>query len=125
MNLQNIKKIAASIGFAMMIMIGVGMINNTQAQCVRRPVPLPAYYPNQPYFGGVYNNGGYNYQGYYPTQRNKGYRDGLDRGREDARDHRYPNPNNSEHFRNGNQAYREGFQRGYNAGYHQYTRYRR
>ena len=51
----------------------------------------------------------------------KGYRDGLDRGREDARTHRSFNPNNSSHFRNGNNFYREGFRRGYEEGYRQYA----
>jgi hypothetical protein len=50
----------------------------------------------------------------------RGYRDGLNRGQEDARSHRSATPYNSEHFRNGDAAYREGFSRGYNEGYRQY-----
>ena len=49
-----------------------------------------------------------------------GYNDGLNRGREDARDHRRFDPNNSEHFRDGDGEYREGFRRGYAAGFRQY-----
>src|SRR5690349_3008740 len=52
----------------------------------------------------------------------RGYRDGLDRGREDARDRRSANPNNSEHFRHGNNAYRDGFRRGYFEGYRENSR---
>lgn len=57
--------------------------------------------------------------GYYGSRRDeeKGYRDGYDRGREDARDHRIPNPNNSSHYRKGNDAYRYGFRKGYQRGY--------
>src|SRR5689334_9897422 len=69
------------------------------------------YYGNGGYYGGGY---GYNN---YDIQR--GYRDGLDRGFEDAHSGRYPSPNNSQHFRIGNAAYREGFSRGYNIGYRQ------
>lgn len=47
----------------------------------------------------------------------KGYRDGFDRGQEDARDRRIPTPNNSSHYRKGNDAYRYGFRQGYKDGY--------
>ena len=66
--------------------------------------------------GGYYGSGSGNF-GYWEQ---KGYRDGLNRGGEDARSGRYPTPNNSEHFRNGNAAYRQGFARGYQVGYGQY-----
>jgi hypothetical protein len=56
--------------------------------------------------------------------RQKGYRDGLDRGEEDARDRRRFDPNNSDHYRDGNNAYREGFRRGYADGYRRYARRR-
>jgi hypothetical protein len=50
----------------------------------------------------------------------RGFRDGLNRGREDARDRRRADPNNSSHYRDGNRAYREGFRRGYTQGYREY-----
>ena len=83
-------------------------------------------YPGYGYNNYGYNNGYYGYNngyGYNSAEYQKGYRDGLDRGQEDARDHRRPTPNNSEHFRNGNSVYREGFSRGYNVGYNQYRRW--
>ena len=103
------------------------------------------YGPYAPAYGGYgggygypgggygYPGGGYGYPGYggYPAGAGsggweaKGYRDGLNRGREDAQTHRTPNPNNSEHFRNGNPAYRAGFARGYRVGYGQYRGYGR
>ena len=73
---------------------------------------------------GGYDNYG-RYGGNYNRDVQKGYRDGLDRGQEDARDRRIPTPNNSSHYRNGNAAYREGFRRGYEEGYRQYSRGRR
>lgn len=76
----------------------------------------PRVYP----YGGYGRNGGYNNGGYSSYDEQKGFRDGLDRGQEDVRDRRSPNPNNSEHFRNGNSAYRAGFRRGYEQGYRQY-----
>ena len=103
----------------------------------------PRYYPRTVPYGG-YRNGGYgSYGGGYGGYQNRGYgsygggyggygggynngevqrgyRDGLDRGQEDARDRRSPNPNNSSHFRSGNSAYREGFVRGYQDGYRQF-----
>jgi len=83
--------------------------------------PYPYTYPNSGYYG--YNNYGYGaYSGSSEEQR--GYRDGLDRGREDAQTHRIANPNNSSHYRSGNAAYRAGFYRGYFLGYRQYSGYR-
>ena len=93
-------------------------------------------YPrNYPQYGG-YGNGGYGSNrgygsyggyggGYSNAEVQRGYSDGLDRGQEDARDRRSPNPNNSSHFRSGNSAYREGFVRGYQVGYRQYGGNRR
>mgnify|MGYP000906281668 CR=1 FL=1 len=62
---------------------------------------------------------------WYREQQDKGYRDGLNRGREDAQSGRYPDPNNSSHYRKGNDAYRDGFRDGYRQGFRQYSRDRR
>ncbi|MBX7219080.1 MAG: hypothetical protein K1Y36_03970 [Blastocatellia bacterium] len=72
------------------------------------------------------NNRGYGNYG-YSNQREyeHGYRDGLNRGREDAQTHRTPTPNNSSHFRDGNPSYRDGFSRGYYEAYRSYASYRR
>lgn len=59
------------------------------------------------------------------AEEQKGYRDGLDRGEEDARDHKRFDPNNSEHYRNGNRTYKDGFRRGYAQGYRAHSRRRR
>src|SRR5262249_18439518 len=70
----------------------------------------PYAYRNYGYYG---NNG-------YSGEAQKGYRDGLNRGREDAQTRRIADPNNSSHYRSGNAAYREGFNRGYFIAYRQY-----
>ena len=54
----------------------------------------------------------------------RGYATGLDRGRDDARNRRSFNPNNSSHYRSGDSAYRDGFRRGYGVGYRQFGGYR-
>lgn len=79
------------------------------------------YYRSNPYggYGGGYGRGGYS-----NSEVQKGFRDGLDRGQEDVRSRRSPNPNNSSHYRSGNEWYREGFRRGYEQGYRQYGGYR-
>ena len=89
-------------------------------QARRRSYNYPRNYPS---YGGGYGDYGYG-RGYNNGEVQKGYRDGLDRGQEDARDRRNPTPNNSSHYRNGNAAYREGFRRGYEIGYRQYAGYR-
>src|SRR5581483_7869224 len=81
------------------------------------------YYGNGGRYGGVYGNNGYG--GYNNAEVQRGYRDGLNRGQEDARSGRYPNPNNSSHYQSGNGAYREGFARGYQQGFRQYGGSRR
>src|SRR5437588_2099764 len=73
---------------------------------------------------GYDNRYGYgNNYGYNNAEAQQGYRDGLTRGREDAQSRRTPTPNNSQHFREGNAAYRQGFARGYQEGYQQYRRW--
>src|SRR5262245_922407 len=57
-------------------------------------------------------------------EEQKGFRDGLNRGQEDARDRRRFYPNNSSHYRNGNRDYRDGFRRGYAQSYRQFINYR-
>ena len=78
------------------------------------------------YGNGGYGNGGYGggYGGSGGYEEQRGYRDGLDRGQEDARSGRSPNPNNSSHYRSGNSLYRDGFRRGYSVGYRQFGGYR-
>jgi len=82
----------------------------------------PYTYRNYDYYG--YNDYGYGNYG-YSNEEQRGYRDGLNRGQEDAQTRRIANPNNSSHYRNGSAAYREGFYRGYFIGYRQYSGYRR
>jgi hypothetical protein len=59
-------------------------------------------------------NRGYNgNRGYNNGDFQRGYSDGLSRGRDDARTNRAMTPNNSSHYRSGNSSYRAGFERGF------------
>ena len=100
-------------------------------------------YGNGGYYGGYGNNRGYGSYGLsnYGRQvaQQRGYQTGLDRGGDDARAGRSPNPNNSDHYRDGDsgynssfgnrdayrQVYRDAFLRGYDQAYRQNGRYRR
>jgi hypothetical protein len=74
------------------------------------------YYGNSGRFGGSY--------GYSNSEFQRGFSDGLRRGRDDARDRDPFNPNTG-HFRSGSAAYRGGFQQGYSQGYRQFAGSRR
>jgi hypothetical protein len=106
MNWRRLKKQVLGAALVLALLLGVGGTLDSTAQAQYR--------------------GSYDRRGDYGRreEQRKGYRDGLDRGEEDARDHRSFNPNNSEHYREGNQAYREGFRRGYADGYRRYARRR-
>ena len=84
------------------------------------------------YGNGGYRNDGYNrndgyygnsgYGGYESQQLNAGYQQGLNTGASDGRSNKSYSPERSRHFKNAStQAYREGFVRGYDAGYRQYA----
>lgn len=98
----------------------------------------PGYsYPRQaPYYGGGGYRGGFNA---FQIADQQGYRDGLDRGRDDARSRRSYDLYRSSRFRDADRgyrssygskdayrnAYRNGFRRGYDQAYRQYAGYRR
>jgi hypothetical protein len=65
---------------------------------------------------GTYDNRGF---GVNNSDFQQGYRDGLDRGRDDALTHRAMNPNNSSHYKSGSSSYRAGFERGFYEAYRQ------
>jgi hypothetical protein len=78
------------------------------------------YYDNYGY-GRNGGNYGYGNNGYNNEDYQKGYRDGLHRGRSDAQTNRIMDPNNSSHYRKGNPAYRQGFEQGFYQSYRQYS----
>jgi hypothetical protein len=82
-------------------------------------------YPNGSYgsYGNYGNYGGYG--GYSSAEEQRGYRNGLKEGGDDARDRDSFNPSRHSSFRDGNPAYRRGFARGYEQSYRQYAGYRR
>jgi hypothetical protein len=65
--------------------------------------------------------GGWNNRGYNNGDYQRGFSDGLSRGRDDALTHRAMTPNNSSHYRNGSPAYRAGFERGFYQAYRQFS----
>jgi hypothetical protein len=96
-----------------------GRVDRNQDGVADQEDTYDRYSRNEP----IYGNGGYyetdNY-GYNDAEFQKGYRDGLNRGRSDARTNRAADPNNSSHYRKGNATYRAGFERGFEEGYRQY-----
>ena len=79
-------------------------------------------YRNDGYYGnnGGYGNGGYG--GYANQELNAGYQQGLNTGADDGRRNKSYSPERSRYYQNARtQAFREGFIRGYDAGYRQYA----
>lgn len=71
---------------------------------------------------GRYGRGGYGNGGYNNAELNRGYQQGIETGSSDARRGQSYDPQRSRHYRNAStQAFREGFVRGYDAGYRQYA----
>src|SRR5215471_8252494 len=129
------QKLMIGTMFAAALLVAAGSTTGStaQAQVWRRPpiIVVPRtrvftypVYP-RPFFPEPYY---YSYTprydaGPYDVAAGKGYHDGFDRGREDARDGRIFDPNNSSHFRDSISAgYRDGFRRGYSDGYSQIAR---
>lgn len=80
------------------------------------------YNRNDRYYGnGSYRNGGY----YSNQELNAGYQQGLNTGADDGRRNKTYSPERSRFYQSARtQAFREGFIRGYDAGYRQYARNR-
>ena len=91
------------------------------------------YAGNYGNYGGYRNEGTYGYGGYggyrngnYEQQElNSGYQQGLNTGADDGRQNKSYSPERSRYYqRASSQAFREGFIRGYDAGYRQTARNR-
>ena len=69
---------------------------------------------------GTYNNGTYNNQN--QNELNQGYQAGINTGASDAQRRQSYSPQRSSHYKNArSQAFRDGFVRGYDAGFRQYA----
>jgi hypothetical protein len=79
-------------------------------------------YRNDDHYGnGGHRNDG-SYGGYANQELNAGYQQGLNTGADDGRHNKSYSPERSRYYKNAStQAYREGFVRGYDAGYRQYN----
>ena len=74
---------------------------------------------------GSYGNGGYRNGNYEQQELNSGYQQGLNTGADDGRQNQSYSPERSRYYqRASSQAFREGFIRGYDAGYRQTARNR-
>jgi hypothetical protein len=110
MNAKNLKKYTLALTLAAGFVVASGPVHLGTVQAQDRP------YNQDRRDGGRDRRGNREDQG-------RGYRDGLNRGQEDSRSRRRANPNNSEHFRDGNRWYKGGFRRGYNVGYRRNRRW--
>jgi len=132
---------------ALTFLVGVGMALSLSVQA---QYPYPDYrrdqnrdrdYRRNDQYG---RNGGYGNNGYYQAAMNQGYQDGLYTGSNDAQRGQNYNPQRSHFYRNGHsgyggycnngrygggnqnqQAYRDGFLRGYDEGFRRYGGNRR
>ena len=80
---------------------------------------------------GGYGNGGYGNDGYYGNggynnqEISRGYQQGLNTGADDGQRNKSYSPQRSRYYQNAStQAFRDGFVRGYDEGYRQYSRNR-
>jgi hypothetical protein len=84
-------------------------------------------YNNGTYNNGGYNNGGYNNGGYNNSSQialNQGYQAGLNTGASDAQRRQSYSPERSHYYKDASsQQFRNGFVRGYDAGFRQYGGY--
>ena len=85
-------------------------------------------YNNGTYNNGTYNNGGYNNDGYNnggnanQMALNQGYQAGVQTGASDAQRGQSYSPQRSHYYKDArSQAFRDGFVRGYDAGFRQYA----
>ena len=149
MRFESTKKLVKAAVFGIILLLASGTILGTTAQAQRwghrwnnrggivvtrqRVFVTPRVrvftYPRAYRYPRVYTYG-YSPYGYYSryntgspgVAEQRGYSDGFNRGREDARHGRGYDPNNSSHFRDSiSAAYRDGFRRGYDNGFRQYA----
>ena len=132
MNLR-LKGQVCGVVLALLVLLTLGASASSAAQAQSRNRPWDQGYPDRG--DRDRGRGGYGRQ----VAEQRGYSTGLDRGRDDGRNHRSFNPNNSEHYRDGDsgyrseygsreayrQAYRAAFRRGYEIGYRENSRGRR
>jgi hypothetical protein len=84
-------------------------------------------YRNDGYYGngGYGNDGSYGNGGYNNQEISRGYQQGINTGSSDGRSGKSYSPQRSRYYQNAStQAFRDGFVRGYDEGYRQYSRNR-
>jgi hypothetical protein len=108
MNIQNFKKYAFSLALAIGFVIAPGLSSLGAAQA-------------QGWGWGRDRRD----DRWERREEQRGYRDGFNMGRKDARSRRRPDFDDYGQYRRGSRDYREGFRRGYFQAYREYARYDR
>src|SRR5215471_6171519 len=128
MRLNRIKRLFVGSLFSLMIVLGLGAAgaSTTLAQ-VRRDVVRPRVFVGGggPFFrpwGWGWGPPYYGYYGYYSDpiayQRERGFSDGFNDGKSDARHGKVSDPNTHKHYRNASSiTYRNAFLQGYTTAY--------
>ena len=98
------------------------VVRSPRVVVVRRPFFGPRFYG--PGWGWGYPYYGYSYwEDPIAYEKEMGYRDGLNKGKDDAKHERADDPNSHKSYRNSNSlAYRQAFLQGYNDAYNGTTR---
>jgi len=124
MRINLIRKLMLGTLAAVTLMIGIGSATSAEAQVrvVRRPPRVVFYRPYRPlynpfYWGPTWNRT-YTVVDPIAARREDGYRDGMDKGKDDAKDGLGGNPERHKKFNKSKSlAYREAFLQGYAEGF--------
>ena len=121
------KRLVMGAFVAVMLFAGVGLTTaDAQTRVYRRPHRVIVYRPYyRPFYNRFYNPFWDTYWGSTYTvvdpiayQRDMGYSEGRDEGKDDAKKGRPANPTGNKHYINSDSAaFREAFVRGYNERY--------
>jgi hypothetical protein len=125
MRFNRLKSLFVGSLFSLAIVFGIGAAGGTSTLAqVRRVVVVrpPVFVAGRPFFGGAWLGPPYyGYYGYYDPigyQRERGFSDGFNSGRSDARHRKVADPNSHKHYRNASSiTYRNAFSQGYSTGF--------
>jgi hypothetical protein len=124
---NKIKRLLAVVSLVIMLFVGIGSAtaNAQRKRVVRRPARVIVYRAYNPFWYRYYDPFWDPF--YYPRyqavdpiayQRESGYREGRDEGKEDAKRGRLANATrNEDYLKSDSIHFREAFVQGYNAGY--------
>jgi len=124
---NRVKQLILGVVAAVILVIGIGSSTTADAQgrVIRRPRPViiyrhynPFWYRHYDPFWSPYWGPTYTYVDPIAYQREQGYREGRDEGKDDAKKGRPANPTGHKDYLKSNSiTYREAFVQGYNERY--------